>query len=65
MKQVILYSWLKNGALPNANYDIGNKIIYNTEVLKPNLCDYNRVHILVRRDIDITGRRVTQLAFEN
>ena len=23
----------------NANYDVGNEIIYNTEVLKCNLCD--------------------------
>ena len=23
----------------NANYDVGNEIIYNTEVLKSNLCD--------------------------
>ena len=23
----------------NANYSVGNEIIYNTEVLKPNLCD--------------------------
>ena len=25
----------------NTNYGIGNEIIYNTEVLKSNLCDYN------------------------
>ena len=25
----------------NANYDKGDEIIYNTEVLKSNLCDYN------------------------
>ena len=23
----------------NANYDVGNKITYNTEVLKSNICD--------------------------
>ena len=23
----------------NTNYDVGNEIIYNTEVLKSNLCD--------------------------
>ena len=32
----------------NANYDVGNKIIYNTEVLKSNLCDYNDAYILVK-----------------
>ena len=25
----------------NANHDVKNEIIYNTEVLKCNLCDYN------------------------
>ena len=25
----------------NAKYEVGNEVIYNTEVLKSNLCDYN------------------------
>ena len=28
-----------------ANCDVGNEIIYNTEVLKSNLCDYNNGYI--------------------
>ena len=32
----------------NANYDVGNAIIYNAKVLKSNLCDYNDAYILVR-----------------
>ena len=24
----------------NANYDVGNEVMYNAEVLKSNLCDY-------------------------
>ena len=32
----------------NANYDVGNEIIYSTEVLKSNLCNYNDAYILVR-----------------
>ena len=35
----------------NANYDVGTKIIYNVEVLKYNLCDYNHAYILVRGDL--------------
>ena len=35
----------------NANYDVGNEIIYNTEVLKTILCDYNNTYILVKGDI--------------
>ena len=48
-----------------ANYDVRNKIIYNTEVLKSNLCDYNDAYILVRSDITIIGYQVTQVAFKN
>ena len=32
----------------NTNYDVGNRIIYDTEVLKSNLCDFNDAYILVR-----------------
>ena len=37
----------------NANFDVGNEIIYNTEVLKSSLCDYNDAYILVRGNITI------------
>ena len=39
--------------------------MYNIEVLKCNLCDYNDAYVLVRGDINIIGQQVTQLAFEN
>ena len=29
-----------------ANYDVGDEIIFNPEVLKYNLCDYNDVFLL-------------------
>ena len=35
----------------NANYDAGNEIIYNTEVIY----DYNDAYILVRGNIIIAG----------
>ena len=35
----------------NANYDVGNEIIYNAEVLKLNLCDYNDAQIFLIGDI--------------
>ena len=50
--------------LLNANYEVGNEIIYNTEVLKSKLCDYNDDYILVRGDIAIIGHQVTQVAFK-
>ena len=41
-----------------SNYDVGNKIIYNTEV-------FNDTNILVTGDITIIGHQVTQVAFKN
>ena len=50
----------------NANYDVGNEIIYNIEVLKSNLCDYNDDYILVRGNITIAGHNLaTEVAFKN
>ena len=49
-----------------ANYNKGNEIIYNTEVLKSNLCDYNNAYILVTGYITIAGHNLTmQVAFKN
>ena len=48
----------------NANYDVGNKIIYNTEVFKSNICDYN-IYILVRGDITVIAVPATQVSFKN
>ena len=45
----------------NANYDVGNEIIYNTEVLKPNLCYY----ILLKGYNTVTAAPATQELFEN
>ena len=39
----------------NANCDVGNEIIYNTEVLKSNLYNYNGAYILVSGNISIKG----------
>ena len=47
------------------NYDLGNKIIYNAEVLKSNLYDYANAYILVRGDITVTAAPATQIAFKN
>ena len=44
----------------DANYDVANEIICNTEVWKSNLCDLNDVYILVKGEITINGHNVTQ-----
>ena len=50
----------------NANYSVGNEIIYNTNVLKSNLCDYSDAYILVRSDITIIRRNIaTRVTLKN
>ena len=48
----------------NANYDAGNEIIYNTELLKRNFCDYNDSYMLMRY-ISIIGDNGHQVAIKN
>ena len=49
----------------NANYGVGNEIIYNTEVLKSNLRDYNDAYILARGEVTVAATPKTQVAFKN
>ena len=49
----------------NGNCDAGNKVSYNTKVLKSNLCDSNNAYILVRGDVTIVGDNGTPAAFKN
>ena len=65
---MILNLWQENEIteLQNyANYDVGNKIVYNTEVLKSNICDYNDAYILMIDDTTIIGHHVIQVSFKN
>ena len=48
-----------------ANYNVSSEIIYNTEILKSSICDYNNAYILARGNITIMGHQVTQVAFES
>ena len=49
----------------NVSYDVGNKIVYNTDVLKSNFCDNNDFYILLRGDISVTVAPATQVSFKN
>ena len=49
----------------NSNYAAANKIIYNTEKLKSNLCYYNDYYILVTGDITVVAAPATQVALKN
>ena len=46
-------------------YCVGNKIFYNTKVLKPNLCDCNNGYILVKGDINVTAASTTQVSVKH
>ena len=48
-----------------SNYDVGNEIIYNEEVLKSNFCHCNDAYILVAGDVTVTAAPTTQVAFKN
>ena len=37
----------------NSNYDVGNGILYITEILKSNLCNYNDIYMFLLGDITI------------
>ena len=49
----------------NANYDAGNKVIYNTEILKSNLFYYSDAYILVKGDFTTVVDNGTQVEFKN
>ena len=47
----------------NANYNVGNEIIYNT--VRSNLCDYHDAYISVKGDITVTAAPAVQVSFKN
>ena len=47
------------------NYNAGNEITYNTEVLKSIPCEHNDAYILVIGDISVTAAPEIQVAFKN
>ena len=57
-------NWSNVSNQSNANYCIGNKLIYNSGVLKYNLYDYNDGYILIKGNITILGHNVTLAAFK-
>ena len=45
--------------------EVGNEIIYNTEVGKSNLCDYNYAYILLRGNITIVRDNGVEVFMEH
>ena len=66
MSKVILNLYLKTGTFSMINQmqkSVRNKIIYSTEILKSNHCDYNNAYILGRGDItSISHNLATEVA---
>ena len=66
MNQFVTKKWNIVNNQSNANYDVGNGIIYNTETLKSNLYDHNDAYILVRRDITTADQNFAiEVVFKN
>ena len=57
--------WITVNDLSNANYNVGNEIIYSTEVLKSNLCYFSDAYVLIRGNITVAAAHTTQVAFKN
>ena len=55
--------WNNATDLSEVNDSIENEIIFSTEVLKSNLCDYNDAYILVRGNIPIVGDNENHVEF--
>ena len=49
---------------PNNSKLVGNEIIYSTEVLKYNFCDYNDSYILARVYITVLAAPTIQVSFK-
>ena len=47
--KLVTRKWKNVKDQSNANYNAGNEIIYNTDVLKCNLCDLNDTYIPVTK----------------
>ena len=61
----VTVKWNTVNGNSKANDNAANEIIYNTEVLKSNLCDYNDAYILVKGDVTVTAVPAIQVSFKN
>ena len=63
--KLVTRKWNIDNDNSKTNCNVGSEIIYNTEVLKSNFCDYNNTYILVRGDITVKAVPSTKVAFNN
>ena len=57
--------WKISNDQSNASYRVGNEMIYSTEALKSNLCNFNDVYVLARDKITVAAALTTELALKN
>ena len=67
LSRFVTRKWNTVNDQSKAYYDVGNKIIYETEILKSNLCNYNKAYILARDESPVVAAadQVTRVAFKN
>ena len=63
--KIVTRKWNIVNDYSKSNYAAANEIIYITEILKSNLCDYNDAYILVTGDISVIAAPQIQEAFKN
>ena len=56
--------WIIVNDQSNSNYDVGNETIYDIEVIKSNLCDFNDSYMLVRDDITVKAAPEARVPFK-
>ena len=56
----VIRKWNIVNDLSHINHKVGNETIYNTEVLKSNICDYSNAYVLLKDDITVTAAFATQ-----
>ena len=63
--KVVTRKWNIANDQSYGKYGERNEIIYNTQVLKSNFCNYKDAYIIVKGDITATAAPATQVAFRN
>ena len=63
--KIVTRKWNIANDNSEASYGVGNEIIYNTEVLKSNLCEYSDAYILVTGNIAVIEDNGNWIGFTN
>ena len=56
--------WIVVNDQSNSNCDVGNEFIYDIEIIKSNLCDFNHSYMLIRDYITVKAAPEARVPFE-